>query len=115
MVEALITIGLFVAPFVLYYGIRSIAIDVMSRRLIKDALQYGIYDSIWACREKYYVTDTRKYNEYILTSEKTKEQIVISKEHLWDNLKHSSKKLPEWTIAYPGSKPAELKINNNNK
>ena len=82
----LLTLAIFLVPYVLYYGIRNCVVALMSRSLIEKALNNGIYERYGYGKGKFKV-EKGLYDEYIITSIDGKESYVVSEEHLWHGLR----------------------------
>lgn len=89
-------------------------------KMMSKALEFGVYDSIWACRKKYKVSKMKRtfnnssYEEYLLKLtefDSGEFTTYITEEGLYLLLKSTKKTLPDWTIAYPDSTPAKIVIN----
>lgn len=105
IVSILWSVGIFLVPYILFYGIDKCIFRLRSKRVFEEALEYGVYDGIWAFRKKFKVKKGM-YDEYILTSDDGKETFVMSELHLWNCLKKKHG-LSDWQIAYHDSSPAE--------
>lgn len=94
------SIGVLLVPYILYNGIEKCVFRLRSKGVFEDALEYGIYDGIFAGRKKFNVKKG-VYDEYILTAaDNSKETFVMSELHLWNCLK-KKRGLSDWQIAYP--------------
>lgn len=106
IVNILWSVGILLVPYILFNGIDKCIFRLRSKRVFEEALEYGVYDSIWACRKKFKV-EKGMYDEYILTSDDGKETFVMSELHLWNCLK-KKRGLSDWQIAYHNSSSAKI-------
>ncbi len=99
VIYILLSIGVFLIPYLLYYGIANVLFRLRSKSVFEDVLEYGVYDGKWAFRKKFKVKKGA-CDEYILTSDDGKETFVMSEQHLWNVLKQKHGQ-SNWQIAYP--------------
>lgn len=94
LVEILMCLCILFLPYVLYFGVHHIYVYLRSKRMLADAVEYGVWERYQTEPKKYSVTKW-KYNEYVLSC-KGEDRLFLSTEHLWHDLKDGA-----WIIAYP--------------